>query len=96
MILPSVCQRKIHKFREVKSGPKPKLFAKEQLFIYSSCLKNEFTLSHVLSLFQPPKATVLRYIITWKIFLYFSVDSIPVWPPREQINEEMQEIFKRT
>ena len=96
MILPSVCQRKIHKFREVKSGPKPKLFAKEQLFIYSSYLKNEFTLSHVSFLFQTPKVTVLKYIITWENFLYFSVDSIPVWPPREQINEEMQEIYKRT
>ena len=81
---------------EVKSGPKPKIFAKEQLFMYLSWLKNVFTLSHVSFLFQTPKATISRYNITWTNFLYFSLDSIPIWPTREQINEEMPEIFKRT
>ena len=32
---------------EVKSGPKPKISAKEQLFMYLSWLKNEFILSHL-------------------------------------------------
>ena len=81
---------------DVKSGPKPKISAKEQLFTYLSWLKNGFTLSHVSFLFQTPKATVSRYIITWTNFLYFSLGSIPIWPTVEQINEEMQEIFKRT
>ena len=49
---------------EVKSGPKPQISAKEQLFLCLSWLKNGCTLSHVLLLFQTPKATVSRYIIT--------------------------------
>ena len=56
---------------EVKSGPKPKISAKEQLFMYLSWLKNGFTLSHVSFLFQIPKATVSRYVITWTNFSYF-------------------------
>ena len=43
---------------EVKSGLKPKISAKEQLFMYLSWLKNGFTLSHVSFLFQTPKTTV--------------------------------------
>ena len=81
---------------EVKSGPKPKISAKEQLFKYLSWLKNGFTLSHVSFLFQTPKATVSRYIVTWIDFLYYSLGSIPIWPTREQFIEEMPEIFKRT
>ena len=53
---------------EVKSCPKPKISAKEQLFMYLSWLKNGFTMSHVSLLLQISKATVSRYIITWTIF----------------------------
>ena len=77
---------------EVKSGPKPKISAKEQLFMYLSWLKNGFTLSHVLFLFQTPKTTVSKYIITWTSFLYFPLGPLPVWLTCEQINREM---FKR-
>ena len=56
---------------EVKSGPKPKISAKEQLFMCLSWLKNGFTLPHVSFLFQTPKATAPRYIITWTIFFVF-------------------------
>ena len=61
---------------EVKSGTKPKISAKEQLFMYLSWLKNRFTLSHVSFLFQTPKATVSG--ITGINFLYFSLGSIPI------------------
>ena len=80
---------------EVRSGTKPKISAKEQLFMYLSWLKNEFILSHLSFLFQTPKATVSRYIITWTNILYFSLGLIPIWPTHERINEEMPEIFKR-
>ena len=56
---------------EVKSGLKPTISAKEQLVMHLSWLKNGFTLSHVSFLFQTPKSTVSRYIITWTNFLYF-------------------------
>ena len=56
-----------------KPGPKPKLGACNQLFLYLSWLKNGFTISHVSWLFNTPKATVSCYIITWTNFLYFSL-----------------------
>ena len=64
--------------------------------MYLSWLNNGFTPSHVSFLFQTPKATVSRYIITWTNFSYFFRDSIPIWLTREQIYEEMPEMFKRT
>ena len=79
---------------EVKSGQKPNTSAKEQLFMYLSWLKNGFTLSDVSFSFQTPKATPSRYVITWTNFIYYSLGSIPIWPKREQINEEMPEVFK--
>ena len=80
----------------VKSGPKPKISAKEQLLMYLSWLKNGFFLSHVSFLFQTTKATISRYIITWTNFLYFPFGLIPIWPTREQFNKEIPVIFKRT
>ena len=56
---------------EVKSDPKPKISAKERLFMYLSWLQNAFTLSHVSFLFQTPKATVSRFAITGTIFYIF-------------------------
>ena len=51
---------------EVKSDPKPKISAKEQLFMYLSWLKNGFTLSHVSFLFQTPKTTVFySFLLAW-------------------------------
>ena len=60
---------------EVKSGPKLKMSAKEQLFMYLSWWKNGFTMGSFL--FQTPKATVSRYIITWTNLSYLSPGSIP-------------------
>ena len=78
---------------EVESGLKPKISAKEQLLNW---LKNGFTLSHASFLFQTPKATVSRYIITWSNSLYISLGSIPIWLIiHQQINKEMPEMFKR-
>ena len=39
------------------------------------------------------KATVSKYIITWKNVLYFPLGLIPIWPTSEQINEEIPTIF---
>ena len=88
-------EKRYTKSEEDEFGPKPKISAKQQLFIYLSWLKNVFTLAHVSFLFQTPKATFYRYIITWTNFLKFSFSSIPIWHTREQINEEDLEKFKR-
>ena len=41
-----------------KSGPKPKTSPKDQLFLCMSWLKNGFSLSHIVWLFNIPKSTV--------------------------------------
>ena len=92
----SVSQKKTSNNTLQKRGPKPKLNSKDQLFMCLSWLKNGFTMSHVTWLFDTPKSTVSRYIITWINFMYFSLGSIPVWPSRQQIDENMPESFKRT
>ena len=79
-----------------KPGPKPKLAAKEQLFLYLTWLKNGFTLTHTSWLFNIPKATVSRYLITWSNFCYYSLGSISICPTREQVNSVMPESFKMT
>ena len=70
--------------------------AKNQLFMCLSWLKNGFTMPHVAWLFDTPKSTVSQYIITWIHFMHFSLGSIPIWPPRQQIDESMPETFKQT
>ena len=64
--------------------------------MYLTWLRNGFTLRHTSYLFQIPKATVSRYIITWSNFLYVSLGSIPIWPTREQVDDAMPEMFQRT
>ena len=55
-----------------KQGPRPKMDAKNQLFMCLSSLKNGFTMPHVAWLFDTPKSTVSQYIITWIHFMHFS------------------------
>ena len=87
-------EQKYTNSEEVKSGPKPKLSAKEQLFMYLSWLKNAFALSHVSFLFQSPKATVSRDIINWTNFLYFSLGSIPIWPNVSKSTKKCQKYLR--
>ena len=68
-----------------KTGPKPEIAPKEQLFLLLSWLKNGYTLRHASWLFDTPKSTISRYITTWLNFMYFSLGSIPVWPSKEQV-----------
>ena len=79
-----------------KCGPKPKIDARNQLFMCLSWLKNGFTLSHISWLFNTPKSNVSRNLITCINFIFFSLGEIPIWPSRKQIDETMPESFKKT
>ena len=79
-----------------KTGPKPKLHAIDQLMMTVVWLKNGFSLSHIAWLFNLPKSTVSRHLISWINFLYFTLGSIPIWPTKQQIQETMPESFKNT
>ncbi|XP_028411611.1 uncharacterized protein LOC114534369 [Dendronephthya gigantea] len=79
-----------------KRGPRPNLIPVNQLFLVLVWLKCGFSLSHIAWLFDTPKSTVSRYLITWINFLYFSLGSLPIWPTKQQVQETMPECFKTT
>ncbi|XP_065681528.1 uncharacterized protein LOC136095184 [Hydra vulgaris] len=81
---------------EEKSGPKPKLNTKDQLYMFLVWLKNGFTIFHTSCLFKISKSTTSRYLITWTNFIYFSIGSVPIWPSREQVDKYIPENFKMT
>ena len=77
---------------KVKSGLKPKISAKEQPFRYSSWLKNGFTLTRIIFVSNPESHDFKIYYYLDKFFIFFSW--LNTYLAREQINEEMPEIFK--
>ena len=80
-----------------KRGPKPKIKPTDQLFLFLIWLKCGLTLHFTSWLFDTPKSTVSRYIITWVNFLYYSLGgSVSIWPSKQQIIETMPEIFRKT
>ena len=81
---------------ESKPGPKPKLKAIDQLFMYLTWLRLGFTLTHTAWLFSTPKSTVSRYIITWSNYLYLKLGSIPIWPSKSECYTSMPQVFKDT
>ena len=94
-VMRSPTSSKAYDYKE-KPGPAAKLSAKDQLFLYMTWLKGGFSLNHASWLFNLPKSTVSRYIITWSNFLYFSLASLPIWPSKEVVNETMPVTFKNT
>ena len=79
-----------------KTGPKPKLKAKDELFMTLVWLKNGFSLIHMSWLFELPVSTVSRHLISWINFLYFTLGSVPIWPTKKQIQETMPSSFQKT
>jgi len=79
-----------------KPGPKPKLDGKNQMFLFLTWLKNGFTTTHVSWLFDRPKSSISRYLITWTNFLYFKLGSVPMWPTKEQVLQTMPVTFMET
>ena len=78
-----------------KRGRRTKLKAIQQLFLFMTWLKCGFTLPFAAWLFDTPKATVSRYIITWANFMYFSLGERNIWPSMQQIQEMMPETFRK-
>ena len=80
----------------LKRGPKPKHNSMNQLFMFLVWLRTGITLSLLGWLFDLPKATVSRHVITWSNFLYFSLGSQPIWPSKQVILDTMPESFRST
>ena len=79
-----------------KPGPKVKLGAEDQLFLFLTWLKGGFSLRHTAWLFDISKSTASRYIITLANLLYFTLGSIPIWPSKQVVKETMPKSFKDT
>ena len=94
-VMQSPTTSKAYSYKE-KPGPTAKLNARDQLFLYMTWLKGGFSLNHASWLFDLPKSTVSRYIITWSNFMYFSLASLPIWPSKEVVNETMPVTFQNT
>ena len=82
--------------QEVKPGKKAKLLAIGQFFMYFSWLRNGSTTRMLSWLFDIPKSTVSRYLVTWTNLLYFSLEKIVIWPSNIQVLDTMPETFKTT
>ena len=81
---------------ESKPGHRPKLEELEQLFMFFTWLRLGFTQSYAGFLFNLPISTVCRYTITWSNYMYLKLESIPIWPTREQTDKTMPKCFKET
>ena len=79
-----------------KPGPKPKMKAIHQLFMFLTWLRLGFTLGLTAWLFNMPKSAISRYLITWSNFLYVKLGCIPIWPSKDECIAPMPQIFKET
>nr|XP_039247940.1 uncharacterized protein LOC120325841 [Styela clava] len=66
----------------------------DELFLFLCRLRQGFDKIHLSDVFCISQSTVSRIVITWASFLYFTLASIPIWPTREQVYENMPQCFK--
>ena len=77
-------------------GPKPKMKAIDQLFMFLTWPRLGFTLGLTAWLFNMPKLTISRYLISWSNFLHLKLGCIPIWPSKDECIASMPQIFKKT
>ena len=66
----------------------------DELFMFLCRLKVGLLEQDLSVRFNCSVSTVSRKIVTWANFLYFALGSIPIWLPRDIIQELMPECFK--
>ena len=64
--------------------------------MFLTWLRLGFTLQHTSWLFNTPKSTVSRYLITWSNYIYFKLGSVPIWPSKQDLQESMPQCFRDT
>ena len=82
--------------QDVNPGKKAKLLAIDQFFMHLSWLRNGLTTRMVSWLFDIPKCTVSRHLVTWTNLFYFSLGKIVIWSSKVQVLDTMPETFKTT
>ena len=82
--------------QNVKPRKKAKLLIVDQFFMYLSWSRNGFTTRMLSWLFDIPKSTVSRYLVTRTNLLYFSLGKMAIWPSKVQVLDAMPETFQTT
>ena len=75
--------------------PNQKWRAIDQLFTFLTWLRLGFTLGLTAWLFNMPKLTISRYLITWSNFLYLNLGCIPAWHPKMNVLHQCHNYLKR-
>ena len=76
------------------AGRKRNMLLNDELFMFLCRLKAGLLEQDMSVRFSCSVSTISRKIVTWVNFLYFVLGSIPIWLPRETIQELMPECFK--
>ena len=76
------------------AGRKRNMLLIDELFMFLCRLKVGLLEQDLSVRFNCSVSTVSRKIVTWANFLYFALGSIPIWLPRDIIQELMPECFK--
>lgn len=76
------------------AGRKRNMLLIDELFMFLCRLKVGLLEQDLSVRFNCSVSTVSRKIVTWANFLYFALGSIPIWLPRDTIQELMPECFK--
>ena len=79
-----------------ESGPKPKMDARNQLFMCLSWLKMGLLYLTSVACLILPSQLCQDILLLRLISCFFSLGEIPIWPSRKQIDETMPKSFKKT
>ena len=76
------------------AGRKRNMLLIDELFLFLCRLRAGLLEQDLSVRFNFSVSTISRKIVTWANFLYFALGSIPIWLPRQTIQELMSECFK--
>ena len=76
------------------AGRKRNMQLIDELFMFLCRLRAGLLEQDLSVRFNCSVQTISRKIVTWANFLYFALGSIPIWLPRQTIQELMPECFK--
>nr|XP_022334382.1 uncharacterized protein LOC111131237 [Crassostrea virginica]XP_022334383.1 uncharacterized protein LOC111131237 [Crassostrea virginica] len=68
----------------------------DEFFLFLCRVRQGFPEQDLAVRFGVSQASVSRILITWSNYLYAMLGSLPIWPSRSVVNENMPECFRNT